>query len=57
MIRTDRSALLQTWYQSLYGTVAKNEAEVEKVMQTTESIQTEAVESASPNSKAVDFYA
>lgn len=58
MIRTDRSALLQAWYQALYGTVARSEAEVEQVMRTTESMQTEAVKGpASDNSQAIDLYA
>ena len=58
MIRTDRTALLQAWYQSLYGVAARNEAEVEQVMKTTESMQTEAVKGpASDNSQAIDLYA
>ena len=58
VIRTDRTALLQAWYQSLYGVTARNEAQVEQVMKTTEAIQTEAVKGpASDNSKQIDVYA
>ena len=58
VIRTDRTALLQAWYQALYGVAARNEAQVEQVMKTTESMQAEAVKSpASDNSKAIDLYA
>jgi len=58
MIRTDRNALLQAWYQSLYGVAARNEAEVEQVMETTEKAQADAIRTvASDNSQAIDLYA
>ena len=58
MIRTDRNALLQAWYQSLHSVQRQNKEEVEQVMEITESMQTEAVRSpVSDNSQAIDLYA
>tara|TARA_R100000306_G_C4368437_1_gene138780 strand:+ start:1425 stop:1598 length:174 start_codon:yes stop_codon:yes gene_type:complete len=57
MIRTDRSDMLQLWYQVLHEAGPKVKAEAEQVMQLTEDLQTEPVKSASPNSNVIDVCA